>query len=247
MHLYGTTLVDVTDDQPVDDFQLPSSSLVPCTKDVTFSFVEPGHRYVAVVRGYDRTDLDEQRAGSPNAVDESDRVVEPRWTTQCGRAPLDLEQLGAGGQGGAESGEPTGSAGAGGDSGKFDVEGVTSNTTYTVFASYCAPLIDRGPPMPSTVRVAPADAGGDFICGTGPGEIFEFRVEPLGSAADAQRIGCDKTARFSHLTPGIDLSFEVGGYAQGSSTPDWQTECRARPEKGTTVDADCDPLREVRP
>ncbi len=248
MRLYGATLFDVTDEQPVTPFQLPSSSLVSCTQDVTFSFVEAGHRYVASVRAYDRTDIELQRLGSPNAVDDSGKVVQPRWTTECGRAPLDLETLGAGGEGGATGEDTPGSAGAAGaPSEMFEVEGVTSSNTFTVFANYCAPLSDHGVPRPAAVRVGLGAALREMSCGSSADQVFDFSVTLLGDATEEQRAECGSAALFSDLTPGVDVSFSVEAFAEGSSTPGWTTECRARPELGTTIDADCDPLSPADP
>lgn len=248
MRLYNATLYDVTEEQPVEVFQLPSSSLVPCTKDVTFSFVRVDHRYVALVQGYDRVDIEPQRPGSPNAVDRSGRVVQPRWTTQCGRAPLDLEQLGNGGQGGAESEPEMGSAGEGGSSASmFEVEGVTSNLRFTVYTSTCTPLSDQTSGTPTSVRVSLDGALREISCGTGPERISEFSVAIQGADPQEQRAQCDGSVLFSGLEPGVDVTFQVQAYSDDSVAPGWRTQCRARPELGTTVDADCDPLADILP
>jgi hypothetical protein len=129
----------------------------------------------------------------------------------------------------------------------FDVEGVTSNNTFTVFAKYCAPLSDQGVPRPAAVRVALTAALRDLSCGSSTDQVFDYSVTLLGDDAEEQRTECDSAALFSDLTPGVDVSFSVEAYSEGSNTPGWTTECRARPERGTTIDADCDPLTPVDP
>jgi hypothetical protein len=96
---YVATLYDVTVEG--EGFALPSSGPVDCLLEVKFGFasnklgpVVPGHRYVARVDGYDRTDIrplgppDVANSGSPVMVDATTgEYVPPRWTSTCSGAP----------------------------------------------------------------------------------------------------------------------------------------------------------------
>jgi len=91
---YVVTLHDVTDEG--EGFALPSSGPVDCLLEVKFGFVVPGHRYVARVDGYDRTDIrplgppDVANSGSPVMVDTATgEYVAPRWTSACSGGPAD--------------------------------------------------------------------------------------------------------------------------------------------------------------
>src|SRR5688572_25478601 len=101
MRRYSATIFDVSVDPPFEYFELPSSDLVPCLQEVSFSFVVLDHEYVARIQGYDEDDLSKQSAGSPNAVDDDGHVVAPRWTTECGQLVTGLGGAGAGGSPGA--------------------------------------------------------------------------------------------------------------------------------------------------
>lgn len=86
MTRYVATLIDTTD--PAQPFVLPSSPPIPCNATVGFSFVVPGHTYAATIDGYDRDDLEPVAPGVRELVDpETQELVEPRWTTECGRRP----------------------------------------------------------------------------------------------------------------------------------------------------------------
>jgi hypothetical protein len=119
---YSATVLDVTDDP--DGFELQSSGLVSCLRGVAFSFVVPEHRYIAEIRGYDRSDLKPESAGSPNAVDPEGRVVRARYSTRCGYRS-----------------DPSGEGGAGSE-GIFELNGVRSVENFTVYTNYCEPLAD---------------------------------------------------------------------------------------------------------
>jgi hypothetical protein len=80
------------------EFALPSSTVVggngqpaaiPCTQNVGFSHVVPGHKYRAEIDGYDRDDLVALAPGLRVMTDPLtlERVA-PRWTTSCGKPPV---------------------------------------------------------------------------------------------------------------------------------------------------------------
>lgn len=96
MKSFVATLTDLgTEDEPTS-FTLPSSVVrsedlggrygpVSCAQAAASSFVVAGHRYVAEVEAYDRTDLVALGAGSRTLVDAATgQYVAPRWTTSCG-------------------------------------------------------------------------------------------------------------------------------------------------------------------
>lgn len=239
MRQYIATLYDVTDELPTGVFQLPSSSLVPCEQDVAFSFVIADHRYAARIQGYDRTDLEKPSPGSPNAVDRDGRVVPPRWTTECGRQVFDDDGAGGspgeGGAGGAEGDTPAPG---------FSVAGVTSTNNFTVYASYCLPLVDHGPETPTGITVGLAQAQRDLDCGTDTGEIARFSAELVGASSAPVTKACDELAEFTGLDSGSDYAITVLAFEADARSPRWFTTCRGIARQGALTPASCDPLRE---
>ncbi len=180
MRSYVATIYDVTPgiggDSGPAEFALPSSGPVLCTRQIAFGggFVVQGHRYVADIQGYDRTDIKPLGSGSPIMVESSTgAVVAPRWTTSCGRgetpattdAGADAGEAGSPEAGGAEAGSSeAGSPEAGSpEAGSADAGDATSpeaaapgpeNTSHpvvaaqykTVFVRGCAPLTAHQPP-----------------------------------------------------------------------------------------------------
>lgn len=242
MRGYIATLHDVSVEPPLQGFPLPSSSLVPCLQDVGFSFVAIDHEYVARVQGYDRDDLRQQVTGSPNAVDPEGRVVAPRWTAECGQL--------ATGAAGAPSSNDSDSEGEGGDDGGdtaapgFAVAGVTATANFTVYASYCLPLVEHGPPSDTRVSVRLDEARRDLDCGDASGELSEFTAELVGATTDPLSSNCTGVAEFGGLEAGEDYHFNVLGFEAGSDEPRWETTCRATAQSGTVTPASCDPLSE---
>lgn len=248
MRRYTATLYDVSVDPPLEYFPLPSSDLIPCLQEVTFSFVVPEHEYVARIRGYDRNDLSKQSAGSPNAVDDDGQVVAPRWTTECGQLVTNIGAAGAGGSPDANPDDDDDSEGEGGADGAsaapgFRVAGVTSTTRYTVYANYCLPLVDHGPVTDTGVSVSIEQALRDLECGEDSGQIAEFTAELEGSTSAPLRADCTGVVSFSGLEPGADYRINVLGFEQGADEPAWQTGCRATALAGALTPASCDPLR----
>ena len=254
MRQYMATLYDVSVDPPLQGFALPSSGLVPCLQDMTFLFVGLDHEYVARVQGFDRDDLRPQITGSPNAVDSDGQVVPPRWTAECGQ--LVTGSAGAGGAGSDEPddadsddadsddddddyGDDDGTAAPG-----FSVAGVTATAHFTVYASYCQPIVEHGPATDTGVSVNLEQARRDLACGDESGEIAEFSAELTGATAPPLRADCTSSVEFTDLEPGADYQFNVLAFEAGSDEPRWATVCRATAERGTVIPASCDPLRE---
>ncbi len=247
MRRYTATIFDVTDDLAEAPFELPTSSLVPCEQAVTFSFVVPGHRYAARVRGYDRTNLRKQSSGSPLAVDANGVVVAPRWTTECGIQASLSGNAGAGGVSGALEGDASSMAGQGGSDDQpapgFSVKGITSASRFTVYADYCLPLVDHGPTTATRISIGLEAALGKLSCGDGTGEVSEFSAELIGVSAPPVRTPCGETATFDEVEPHQTYRLNVLAYEKGAAAPHWQTACRVTALPGAVTPASCDPLR----
>jgi hypothetical protein len=91
---------------------------------VAFTYVVPGHSYIAVVSAFDRDDLTVPAPGYPQAVDAVGAEVTPTWETTCYGTQDALDAAagegmgGVGGAGGAGSaGGAASEAGAGGAGG----------------------------------------------------------------------------------------------------------------------------------
>lgn len=242
MRRYSATLYDVSVDPPLQGFALPSSGLVPCLQDIGFSYVAIDHEYVARVQAYDRDDLSPQVTGSPNAVDAEGRVVAPRWTAECGQpatgtggAPSSSDDDDGEGEGGEDDTTPAPG---------FVVDGVTATANFTVYTSYCMPLVDHGPASETRVSLGLDEALRDLDCGDESGEIAEFTAELAGATTAPLRADCAGTVEFGGLEPGSDYRFNVLAFEAGSDEPGWQTTCRATTQSGTVTPASCDPLRE---
>jgi hypothetical protein len=138
MRSYQVTLVDVTD--AAAPFALPSSSVAPCLQPVVFTFVAPGHSYIAEVAAFDRADLTTPAPGYPRAVDADGVVVNPTWTTTCygTEDAFDAVTAGMGGAGGA-GGAAASEAGAAGASDAVPV-GAVAVRNAQIAVRGCAPL-----------------------------------------------------------------------------------------------------------
>lgn len=83
---YVATFLDVTNsgEDAAAPFALPSSELTSCHQAVGSAFAVPGHRYIARIAAYDRTDLRPLTDGSPILLSDTDNsVVQPRWVSEC--------------------------------------------------------------------------------------------------------------------------------------------------------------------
>jgi len=166
MRSYVATLIDVsqelgTDAEHVTEFRLPSAGPVSCKDTVAFRFVAAGHRYVAEIAGYDRDPGEQLKPFEPGSavMRDSDRnVVEPRWTTSCGRVALVRNAVAdAGtdaaledGAADAEAGnEPAADAGVGAGyalngSAAVRMQSTTAVSRTTRYVRACEPLDDHG-------------------------------------------------------------------------------------------------------
>jgi len=222
MRRYVATLEDVTgefDEEEVDfdSFMLPSSPPVSCVMPVAFGFVVPEHRYVADVQGYDRTDLVPLAPGSPVMLStESGEVVEPRWTTSCGRQNQGTDTA------------------------------VIAFNRVTIFVRACDPLTDHlEGGTPTGVTVSLAEALDSLSCGTEPGSVDRFEVTLDGSDEAPLAARCEDDVTFEGLTAETTYTFTVVAFEADATTAAWETTCFRTTEPGAIVPAYCDPLVEI--
>lgn len=182
---YQATLIDVTDGYQ-DAFQLPSSEITPCTREVTFEFVQPGHRYIAQVAAFDRSDLTTVKPGLPLVIDPAGEVTGPRWTTTCfGYDDLDYSAIHPGSDGSGLGGADTSGdeIGFGGYGAAFDdtLFGVTAYMNSAVIVRGCE---DLGPVSADTgVSVDVQRALVGQTCGTQPGQVERFSLFAAGDGS----------------------------------------------------------------
>lgn len=272
MRRYVATIYDVTPGIGADggtrEFPLPSSGPVPCTQQVAFGggFVLQGHRYVADIQGYDRTDIKPLGSGSHVMVDvKTGTVVQPRWTTSCGRAfsatagQADAGHSDAGHSDAGHADAGTADAGSA-DAGSADAgnaEGgspdaaassghpVVAAQYTTVFVRNCAPLSAHQPPGSTGISVGIDDAMRASLgleCGSAAGQIARYRVTLDGSSAAPLDAACDQRVTFFSLSPGTGYHFTLEAFEQGATTPSWAARCFRTALSGAIVPAACDPL-----
>ena len=278
MQRYVATVYDVTpgigNDGGPTSFALPSSGPVSCARQIAFGggFVLAGHRYVADIQAYDRSDIKPLGSGSSIMVDaKTGAVVSPRWTTSCGRAASSID-AGTAGDAGADAAAEGGVGDAGteastdagtdaaveggvGDAGSTEAgsEGGTSTKDHpvvaaqytTVFVRHCAPLVSHAPPGGTGISVGIDDAmlaPLSLACGSTTGQIARYRVSIDGSTSAPLEAACDQRVTFLSLTPGSGYHFTLEAFEPGATTPTWATHCFRTALDGAIVHAACDPL-----
>jgi hypothetical protein len=220
---YVVRLVDHGTPEEPRSFELPASVIagpggyqpVSCTQAAVFGHVAPGHKYSAIVEGYDRTDLQALGPGSPVLVDAAGNHVPPRWTTRCGRD---------------EAGAPI--AGA-----------VVSALYLTRFVRGCEPLTSTQPAADSAISLSVSEIAGSPGCGSGPGQIERFEARYSGNVASTQTAACGETLLFGPLVAGAPYAFELLAFEAGAALPSLGTTCFRIALAGSTTAAQCDPLR----
>ncbi len=256
MQRYVVTLFDVTTDE---SFTLPSSGPSACTRATSFGFVVPGHRYVASVDGYDRTDvfpLGSANSGSPVMVDGTGQFVPPRWQTTCsGSAAVPDDP---------QTGDATTPDAATADAATVDGGGVPANcanpdplagrnTAVTAVlyvtrrVATCRPLCNRGGPSETGLAVSIDQALGDLRCGNGPGQVATFRVARSGNSELPRSAGCGQVVSFTSVAPGSFSTFAVTAFEQGKAEPTWDTQCSGKAIAGTVSPVNCDLLAPITP
>ncbi len=247
---YQARLLDVTESLE-NAFVLPSSPVVPCSVDVSFEFVQAGHRYIAEIVGFDRDDISAQNPGSPIVVDKGGASVLPRFTGTCwGRegVPLPFED-------GADSSSLGGLGG--GDSYGL---GVLAYDRTEVFVRGCEPLVDSGEPGQTSVMFSLEGLLGSLTCGNKSGQVLGYRVLPAGTDPEDAGAGgaggapsslppdltaCSETLTLTDVAAGSTLGFTLFAYTEGTDSPSWNSECRATTLAGITVEATCKVLTPV--
>lgn len=246
---YQARLLDVTESLE-NAFVLPSSPVVPCTSDVSFEFVQSGHRYIAEIVGFDREDLSAQNPGSPVVVDEDGRSVMPRFRGTCwGR-----DGVTAPGEGGATS------EGLGGLGGGSNGLGALAYDRTEIFVRGCEELVDYELPGPTSVQFSLEGSLGSLVCGTGSGDVAGYSVTegvelPQGEGGaggasqgplDPTLTACDESLTVSGVTPDSILNYTVWAYEADQAAATWSSTCSALTQEGVTVDAACTPLVPLR-
>jgi len=276
MRSYVATLIDVsgelgTDAEPVDEFRLPSAPPTSCKDAVAFNFVASGHRYIAEIRGYERAfdDLTPLATGSAIMRDHDGNVVEPRWTTSCGRvqnlrnavadagtdsaSEAGASEAGAseaGANGGVEAGtEPAPDAGLGAHHALSGAAVVKMQSTTAVSRSLryvraCEPLVDHGSLGDTGIAVRLQSALGALACGDGAGEVSRFRAVLTATGASAEA-PCAESVVFAGLGPGIFHELFVDAFEKDQTAARWGTRCWRETQPGVTLEAICDPLSEL--
>jgi hypothetical protein len=222
---YVATLTDVT---PLDpdvgaaagtvNFTLPSSPPTPCSENIVFRYVIPGHQYKAVIDGYERyaseltpasyaSDLTPDKTHSSGSrtmmLKADDTVVPARLTASC--------------------------------------DPVTARLDTEVTFTTCSPPTDTGSVI-TGVRVEPRATLGLLAC-EGDGRITSFKVTPDDLAlASFTGLGCaDGVARYTEgIEPGKNYTFTVSALKLDGD--ELSACCSAKAQGGLVVDAICDPL-----
>ena len=271
MRRYVATIYDVTPgiggDGGPSEFALPSSGPVPCTRQIAFGggFVLQGHRYVADIQAYDRTDIEPLGSGSNVMVNTTTgEVVKPRWTTSCGRGTVATTgdagsgDAGDSGSAGTEAGSTdsgsTDAGSAGTDASSTDASSTTPQQSghpavaaqyQTVYVRGCAPLAAQQPPGATGISVGIDDAMRSPLaleCGSAAGQIARYRVTLDGSTAAPLEAACDQRVTFFSLTPGSGYHFTLEAFEQGATAPTWAAHCFRTALDGAIAPAACDPL-----
>ena len=180
MRRYVATIYDVTPgiggDGGPTEFALPSSGPVPCARQIAFGggFVLQGHRYVADIQGYDRTDIEPLGSGSSVMVNsKTGAVVKPRWTTSCGRGTPST----AGDAGSTDAGSTDA---ASTDAGSTDA--ASTDAASTDAASTDAASTDAASTDAASADAAGAEAGG---ADAGSADASPAAPQPTGHPAVA--------------------------------------------------------------
>ena len=234
---YVATLTDVT--FPDKPFVLASSNPTPCTMPVSFSWVVPGHKYIADIDGYEQDGLVSfggYSSGSRHVVDQAGEEVVPRWKTSCGKSFRGGEHDAGADADSAES--------PGGD---VDDDVVLNPTTSyrqsNVIVAGCAPLSEMVSGDTETGLVVDlSTVRGALSCGTEPGQVASYRVVPAEPSLVAVDAACDESLIFSPVESGKVYRFFVEAYESGSVGPRWATTCERRPASGVVLPASCDLL-----
>lgn len=215
---YVATVTDVTPEDEDEDlgspFTLPSSPPVACARQTAFGFVQAGRRYTAEVDIYEQGGLSPLAEGSRKMVDASGAIVEPRWTTACGRGTDDDDLSKA----------------------------AISVLFATIFVQPCDPPQDRGESVTGlTVDVEPALAS--LSCGSEAGQVDRFRVVLGGSAEDPREASCGESVEpYIGLEAGRGYDFAVEAFEAEATEASWTTSCFAEARSGVILKAACDPL-----
>ncbi len=259
---YQATLIDVSPDLD-EPFALASTDVIDCNVTAYFGYVTPGRRYMTHIEAFDVTGLRVQTPGVRVVVDDSGKVIQPRYRTSC-KGLDDGNYGGAGGQGGD-----------GGAAAERDPIGVACLVNTQVYVRGCAPLVDSGSLGPTGISISIESALVDLSCGAEAGQIDHFVVQtgegaPVdpaaggaggqgGAAAGGTGAGgtgpvisgpsadCTGTVTIDGLTPASNVSYRVALYEKGQAAPSYETTCRAFTTAGVITPATCNPVHSSNP
>lgn len=220
MQSYIATLVDRTD--PEAPFVLPSSDPLPCSQQVQFRFIAPGHVYGAQLDGYEQAAQELVPRGGHHSGnrqmklgtgdrDSDDRNwaslpdASPRWRIDCAD--------------------------------RTAVEGAALSLRG------CQLIEDRGTTAVTAVEVDPTTALGNLRCGSEAGQITSFDVIPDDPALPSVvGVSCPPLSPIRYevgILPGKVYGFRIE--ASGPSG-DYAASCQAEARDQRTVGASCSPL-----
>lgn len=230
---YVATLYDSYETRNgTQEFALPSSGPVPCNERVQFEWVVPGRQYVADIQAYDQTGLRPLVPGSPVLVGDDGQIVEPRWTSCCGRPHCGPSAASPAVDAGTEpdaspEASVTTKAGTPADAGPSTEAGapLRANTCTIHFTDAGIPS-QAGPTCSVAQRTIP-------IRGCRPLQQIIDRNLPTGIRIDTARlassIGCgagsQQIERFE-----FELSGPVAPEGDGGSQASQKVSCGAEPE-----------------
>ncbi len=247
--VFRADLIDVTDGLDEDSPRV-RSGLVSCKRGAYFESVTPGHRYIAAISLYPRSNLDVD-ADSNATVDESGTEVAPTWTTTCfGTDPPRDEGLG----GAINQGE--------GGAGQVAI-GVYAYTQARTYVRGCLPLTRATAPGDTGVQISLARSLGALECGEDEGQVSRFVLLgadgelPGGGLGGAGGSGgaepdsesssaCSEPLTITGLEDGENDTYELVAFEADSDEPTWSTTCRATARSGVIVRASCEPLQPLR-
>lgn len=184
-------------------------------------------------------------SGSRVMVDGQGHYVAPRWTTSCGKQQLvevgePRDAAPADGSGARDAGGSAGPSDARPDSLDTGVVPYGRCTGHALEAGQapnlggpvcaianlvipmrgCEPLreVNPQPDRKTAVTVDLNDSFGICLgCGTGPGEIAEFKVERDGSGEPPKTAPCGQPVTFDEVPEGALATFSVTAYGSGSA------------------------------
>jgi hypothetical protein len=247
--IFRAELIDVTDGLDEESPRV-RSGLVSCKRGAYFESVTPGHRYIADISLYPRSDLDVD-AETNATVDDSGAEVEPTWTTTCYGTDL-------------PPGEGLGGADNQGEGGAGEISiGVYAYTQARTYVRGCLPLTRGTAPGETGVQLSLARSLGRLECGDDEGQVSRFVVlgedgelpeGGLGGAGGSSgtepdsgsSFACSESLTITGLRDGESYTYDLVAFEADEEEPRWSTTCRVTARSGVIARATCEPLQPLR-